>query len=339
LLFNVLNFHTHSHNTTTILYTKFETRSLKKKGLNQRWLREWMAQQAGMGVLLLLPGTGDTDEELHYRLPAATAEVLANPDSTQYDISMIQTIPSLVNRAKTMLPEAFSSGIGRPYDEPEVADAIDRHHRVHIRDVFIPEVLTKVPGLLQQLQQGIQVADLGCGAANMLVLLAQTFPNSSFHGYEISKVALQKGAYNIARSKCTNIKLHDANEFTENLGQHVNRYDLAVTFDVLHDSTHPLELIQQVKAGLKRKTGIWLLADILSAPTVRENLTQIANPAIYYGFSTCLCMSCALSVEGGKGLGTLGFSIPVANQMLQEGGFDTVEVVLEKNNARWFLVQ
>jgi SAM-dependent methyltransferase len=342
--------HSHFSCKITILYcvTKFGTFFLRQ-GLNQRWLREWMAQQAGMGVLLLLPGIGDTDEELHYRLPAATAEVLANPDSTQYDISMIQTIPSLVNRAKTMLPEAFSSGIGRPYDEPEVADAIDRHHRVHIRDVFIPEVLPKVPGLLQQLQQGIQVADLGCGAANMLVLLAQAFPNSFFHGYEISKVALQKGAYNIARSKCTNISLHDANDPTENLGQHVDRYDLVVTFDVLHDSTHPLELIQQVKAGVKTKSsshqkskgrgGIWLLADILSAPTVRENLTQIANPAIYYGFSTCLCMSCALSVKGGKGLGTLGFSIPVAQQLLQEGGFDHVEVVLEKNNARWFLVQ
>jgi hypothetical protein len=84
------------------------------KGYNQRWLREWLAQQAGMKVIRLLPGTGDDDASLHYRLPAATAEVLADPESKEYDISMIQMVPALVNRAKTMLPEAFVTGMGGP---------------------------------------------------------------------------------------------------------------------------------------------------------------------------------------------------------------------------------
>jgi 2-polyprenyl-3-methyl-5-hydroxy-6-metoxy-1,4-benzoquinol methylase len=237
-----------------------------------------------------------------------------------------------------MIPEAFRSGIGRPYDEPDVAEGIDRHHRRHIRDVFIPKVLAKVPDILKQLQTGIQVADLGCGAANMLVALAKAFPNSTFHGYEISKVALEKAAFNIASARLSNIFLHDANDPKENLGEHVSRYDLAVVFDVLHDSTHPQDLIRQVKAGLKPITGRWLLADIPAAPSVRENLTQMAAPGTYFAFSTCLCMSCALSVEGGMGLGTLGFSIPVAKKMLGEGGFENVEVLLEDDNARWFLV-
>jgi hypothetical protein len=33
-------------------------------------------------------------------------------------------------------------------------------------------------------------------------------------------------------------------------------------------------------------------------------------------------MSCGLSVEGGAGLGKLGFSVPVANKLLEEGGFE-----------------
>ena len=98
----------------------------KLTGLNQRWLREWLANQAAMGVLKLLPGDGNDDNDLHYRLPSATAEVLANPESKEYDISLIQMVPTLVNRAKTMLPEAFSTGIGRPYDDPEISEAIDR---------------------------------------------------------------------------------------------------------------------------------------------------------------------------------------------------------------------
>ena len=87
----------------------------KLTGFNQRWLREWLAQQAAMGILQLLPGQGNDDESLLYRLPKATAEVLADPSSKEYYIAMISCVPSLVNRAKTMLPEAFRTGIGRCY--------------------------------------------------------------------------------------------------------------------------------------------------------------------------------------------------------------------------------
>lgn len=308
-------------------------------GLNQRWLREWLAQQAAMGVLTLLPGSGDSDEELHYRLPAATAQVLADPSSKEYDISMIQMVPALVHRAKTMVPEAFRHGVGRPYDEPDVAEAIDRHHSRHIKYVFMPKVLGQcVPEIQQQLEAGIKVADLGCGAANMLVALAKAFPKSTFHGFEISTVALEKAAYNIAAAKLKNVFLHDCNIVSENLNQHKGEFDLCVVFDVLHDSTHPLDLVKQVKAGLKPETGRWLLADIPAAESTRANLTQLAAPATYYAFSSCLCMSCALSVEGGAGLGTLGFSVPVAKKMLAEGGFENVKVLMEEDNARWFLV-
>ena len=306
-------------------------------GFNQRWLREWLAQQAAMGVLQLLPGQGDDDESLHYRLPKATAEVLADPSSKEYDIAMISCVPSLVNRAKTMLPEAFRTGIGRPYDEPEVAEGIDRQHTVHIRDIFLPEVVpvAKNGSVLKLLQQGCSVADLGCGAGNLVIAMAKAFPNSNFHGFEVSKEALSIAAHHIAGSKLRNVFLHDAND--DSLGDHVNTYDIITTYDVLHDAPNPAELIDQVRKAIKQN-GTWLLADIPAEPTVRDNITKNATAGLYFAFSTCLCMSCSLSTKGGAGLGTLGFSIPVATKMLNAGGVNNVEVVLEKQNARWFVV-
>lgn len=309
----------------------------KITGFNQRWLREWLAQQAGLGILLLLPGEGDDDASLHYRLPKATAEVLADPSSKEYDIAMISVVPSLCNRAKTMLPEAFRTGIGRPYDEPDVAEGIDRQHGVHIREVFLPRV---VPGakngrVLELLQKGCSVADLGCGAGNLVVAMARAFPNSNFHGFEVSKEALSIGAHNVASSKLRNAFLHDAND--DSLGDHADTYDVVTTYDVLHDAPNPAELIRQVRQALK-PDGTWLLADIPAAPSVRENIVQHPDAGLYYSFSTCLCMSCSLSTKDGAGLGTLGFSIPVAKKMLGDGGFHNVEVLLEANNTRWFVV-
>lgn len=307
-------------------------------GYNQRWLREWLAQQAAMGVLSLLPGNGDDDADLHYRLPRATAEVLANPDSPEYDISLISGIPSLVNRAKTMLPEAFATGVGRPYDEQEVAEGIDRHHAIEIRDVFIPTVLpaAKNGATVTALQKGCKVADLGCGAGNLVLAIAKAYPNSTVHGYEISQQALSIGATNLVRSKVKNAFLVDANE--DPLGSHVHEYDVITTFDVLHDAPHPAELIRQVKTALK-PGGVWLLADIAGKPSIRENIADNVAAGTQLAFSTCLCMACSLSAPDGAGLGTLGFTVPVATKMLRAGGFEHIRVILEsKKNTRWFEV-
>jgi SAM-dependent methyltransferase len=303
-------------------------------GLNVRWLREWLAQQAAMGVLILLPGVGDDDDSLQYRLPPGTASVLADSSSPYYCIPMIAAVPSLVNRAKTMLPEAFHSGMGRPYDEPEVATAIDRFHMVHIRDVLLPIVLPKAPAnhIVQMLRDGCQVGDLGCGGGNLLIAMAKAYPKSTFHGFEISETALTIAAYNVAQARLTNVHLHDAN--VDPLGNHTE-LELVTTFDVLHDAPDPVALIDQV-----RQTGaVWILGDIPCQDGIRNNVHNFTSSDMYFAFSTCLCMASAMSTPGGAGLGTLGFSVPVAERMLKAGGFNTVEVLLEHPAARWFYVK
>jgi len=320
-------------------------------GYHPRWLQEWLAQQAAMGVLtLLLPQTAKdknngsavdddgTIEELRYRIPRATAEVLANPDSPEYDISLISCVPSLVHRAKTMLPEAFLTGMGRPYDEPEVAQGIDRHHRIEIRDILLPQIVTEVQAgaIHELLLSGCRVADLGCGGGNLVLAMARQYPNSRIDGYEVSSQALSIGATELAKSKLRNAFFIDANE--DPMGSHVDEYDLIMTYDVLHDAPNPSELIRQARAALK-PGGVWILGDIASKATVRENITSNVAAGTQFAFSTCLCMACSLSTQDGAGLGTLGFTVPVAEKMLREGGFNSVRVIMEtKKNTRWFEV-
>ena len=84
--------------------------------------------------------------------------------------------------------------------------------------------------------------------------------------------------------------------------------------------------------------GVWLLADVAGEDGVRANVRANAAASTMLAFSTCLCMSCALSEEGGAGLGTLGFSTAVAKEMLGAGGFGRVRVLLEQDSTRWFEV-
>jgi len=308
-----------------------------KKGLSVRWVREWCAQQASMGVLQLLDGDGDDDASLRYHFPAAFADVLANPDSPQYDISLIQLVPALVSRARTSLAESFRTGLGLPYNDKDISEAIDRHHSVQIRDVVLPKVLPAAAGgrVLAALERGVRAADLGCGGGNLLTALAARFPRSAFHGYEVSDESLAVAAANVARSGLQNVAVHDAK--TEALGDTGEPFEVVTTFDVLHDATDPADLVRQVRKALA-PGGTWLLADMAGRDGLRENVRHNPSAGLMLAFSTCLCMSCALSEEGGAGLGTLGFGVAVAKRMLSEAGFGSVRVLLEEANTRWFEV-
>ena len=226
------------------------------------------------------------------------------------------------------------------HTQPDVAEAIDRQHRKHIRDVVLPKVVP-AGGAQQQLEAGCTVADLGCGGGNLLVAMAERFPRSEFHGFEVSDAALACAARSIAASSVAagNTRIHDANAPGESGDEgHRDKFDVVMTYDVLHDAPNPVELVAQVRAALK-PGGVWLLADIACLSSVRDNVCKLAGAGVYYAFSLNLCMSCALSTEDGAGLGTLGFTVPVAEKMLGDAGFDQIEVLLEADNTRWFLAR
>lgn len=304
--------------------------------LNRRYLREWLAQQAALGVLVLEDGEGDGDEDLRYRLPQGCGEVLANPNSKCYLIPMVQAMPALVARAKTMLLEAFKTGVGMPYDEPDVCEALDRAHAGHIRTVVVPKLLPKT-GVRELLSKpAATCADLGCGGGNFVIALAREFPDGKFYGYEVSDAALGFAAASVRAARLANAVICDARETP--LGAVADKFDVVTTFDVLHDATDPVDLMRQVKRALK-PDGVWLLADLQVCDTTRANVKQTAGASTLFAFSTCLCLACGTSTKQGLGLGTTGFSTTVAKRMLDEVGFSQVRVVLEEEGTRWFEVR
>ena len=55
---------------------------------------------------------------------------------------------------------------------------------------LIDTVLPLVPGLTARLAAGAAVADIGCGSGHAINLMAQTFPASTFVGYDFSEEAI-----------------------------------------------------------------------------------------------------------------------------------------------------
>ena len=59
---------------------------------------------------------------------------------------------------------------------------------------LIDTILPVVPGIVDRLQQGIDVIDIGCGSGHAVNLMAETYPASRFVGLDIADTGLATGA-------------------------------------------------------------------------------------------------------------------------------------------------
>jgi hypothetical protein len=70
-----------------------------------------------------------------------------------------------------------------------------------------------------------------------------------------------------------------------------------------------------------RPDGTWLLVDIKALDTFEETMRKNPMASLMYGISVMSCMSSAMSLPGGAGLGTLGLPESKARAMAAEAGF------------------
>jgi SAM-dependent methyltransferase len=283
----------------------------QKMGLHERWVREWLQGQAAAGLI-------DYKGKGRFALSPEAALVLADENSPFFLAGGFCALPAQM-AVLERLPESFRTGLGLPYDAlgPDGARGVERLLAPWYRTQLVPVALPKLDGVVSKLKAGAKVADVGCGGGIAIVEMAKAFPQSVFHGYDISKYALERAQENKAQARVSNVTFHDARQ--EPLPSD-SSFDFISTFDCLHDMAHPEIVIAAILKGL-RPDGTWMIADIHGQPSFEQNLTDNPLAPLMYGFSVLCCMSSAMSEPGGAGLGTLGFPEPVARRMTSEAGF------------------
>ncbi|MGE5211803.1 MAG: class I SAM-dependent methyltransferase [Acidobacteriota bacterium] len=285
-----------------------------RAGLDERWVREWAYNQA---AAKLIAADTESSEERFWLTPEATA-VLASPDHPAFGMGMFHRFPQTMAALEAM-PDSFRTGIGHDYDShgPEGAVGIERSFEPWNRHHLIPTVLPALDGLVERLEAGISVADIGCGAGGAVLLMADAFPNSRFVGYDISRHALERAEHRRREEGAENVRFVDPRDEPLPADHSV---DFVTTFDCIHDMTHPQEMIDAIAAALA-PDGTWLLVDIKGRDTFAENVAKNPMAPLMYGISVLSCMSSALSEPGGAGLGTLGLPESKAREMAAAAGF------------------
>jgi len=184
---------------------------------------------------------------------------------------------------------------------------------------LIERTLPLVAGMVERLQKGIDVLDVGCGSGHAINLMARAFPGSSFTGYDFSEEATVAAQAEVAAWGLTN-----ANFVVQDLAAMVDRarFDFITAFDAIHDQAQPRKVLAGIAAAL-RPGGTFLMVDDRASSNLHENLDHPLGPFLY-GVSTMHCMTVSLA-QGGEGLGTV-WGEQKARELLTEAGFVEVAV-------------
>lgn len=286
--------------------------------LSERWVREWLYQQSCISQIEYDEGSD------RFFMSREAKAVLANEQHPAYLMGMFQSVVAIYDTVED-LPDSFRTGLGQSYDDKgeNCACGIERMSKRYQNDHLVPDLLPQLDGIVGRLKAGAKVADVGCGGATSTIAMAKAFPESEFIGYDISMHALNRARNNINAAGVTNITLH--NPIDRPLPNDAS-FDLITTFDVIHDSTHPAQLIDAIRASLKND-GAWFCADVQGLPTFAENLRDNPMATLAYSFSVTVCMSSGLSTPDGAGFGTLGFHEQKAREMAAEAGFSQFRTI------------
>lgn len=284
-------------------------------GLNERFVGEWLLGQAAAGLI-------DRHADGSFELNAVQAAVLADEEgSISFAAGAFRggLDPVVVDR----IIESFRTGIGLTYQDqgPDAAAGLARMTGPWSRLALTDRVLPALDGVVDKLQAGAKVCDVGCGGGVMLTTLAAAFPNSRCVGVDPSAAAIA-----IARQRAREMGLTNI-EFIEAGGQDLaagSSYDLVITFDCMHDMAFPDRTAAAIRQAIDQD-GTWLVKDIRSTGDFDQDSH---NPllALFYGFSVASCLQSAMSEVGGAGLGTLGLHPEACRELTSNAGFGRFRV-------------
>lgn len=259
----------------------------ERTGCAKRYVSEWLNAQAAGGYVDY-HAVSNT-----YELSPEQAVVLADEDSPVY-IPHAWSVPASMWFDEDKAIDAFRTGNGVAWGDhhDRLYCGVAAFYRNAYRGSLVPEWLPALDGVVEQLDAGISVADVGCGHGHSTVLMAQAFPKSRFYGFDTHAASIDAARENAADAGVaarTGFDTAGATNYPD------KQYGLICFFDCLHDMGDPLAAARHA-AEVLAPGGTVMLVEPFANDRVEDNISPIAR--LYYAASTTICCAHALS-EGG----------------------------------------
>jgi SAM-dependent methyltransferase len=256
-------------------------------GVDGRYTREWLEQQAVAGLIDVDDARLPADERT-YRLPDAHREVLLDELSSSY-VGPLTFFLGSVAKVLPDLVDTFRSGRGIPFERygPDLRDHIELLNRPMFTHQLAAEWLPAAPEVHLRLQSDppARVADLACGSGWSSIAIARAYPKVTVEGIDLDQASVAKARVNASEAKLT-----DRVRFTVGDLAAVDldgSFDAAFMFEALHDLAQPVEALRSIRDrlgdGASLIVGDERVAEVFTAPG--DELERFM-----YGFSVLHCL-------------------------------------------------
>ena len=291
-------------------------------GLNERYVREWLEQQATTGILAL-EGDG------RFALPAGHDEALLDESSLNYVAPFGKLVVACVRPIDDLL-QAFRSGEGVPYADygADLHEGQAEFTRPIFEKLLGREWFPAIPDVHDRLQADppARVADVACGQGYSTMAIARAYPKAVVDGIDLDEASIEAAKENLAGTGLED-RVTFQHRDAANAGLQ-GQYDLVYIHEALHDMSYPVDVLRACR-GLLREGGTLVVGDERVAdvfPALGDDVERM-----YYGFSILHCLPVGMVGEGAAGTGTV-MRADTVRRYAEEAGFGGFEVLPIKND-------
>src|SRR5579859_5000959 len=197
----------------------------QRTGAAERYVREWLNAQAAGGYVEYDAESG------RYELPPEQAVALTDSDSPAYLPGFFQiALGSVIDSPKIERAARSGDGFGWHEHVHDVHEGCERFFRPGYNAHLVSEWLPALDGVVEKLERGALVADVGCRHGASTILMAQAFPNSRFVGSDYHAESIRT-----AQERAREAGVADRVEFRAEPASAFggDGYDLVTMFDCL----------------------------------------------------------------------------------------------------------
>lgn len=296
----------------------------KRAGCNERYVREWLEQQAVGGVLDVAEPSDDASAR-RYALPPEHAEVLLDRDSLNFMAPIVRLIVGATSPRERIL-DVYRNGGGVRYGDYG-DDLISGQAEIN-RPPFLQQLgqewLSAMPDIDARLRQAdppARIADIGCGAGWSSIGMARAYPFVRVEGFDLDPASVEMAKQNVHGSGVedrVSFELRDAGD-----PAHAGAYDLVTIFEALHDMSDPVGALKAART-LLAPGGSVLIADENVAEKFDAPGGNIER--LMYGWSIVHCLPAGTADQPSAATGTV-MRPETVRRYAKEAGFTSVEVL------------
>ncbi len=306
----------------------------ERAGIDARYAREWLEQQATAGVVCIDadPLHGDPDRRT-FSLPVEHQACLLDPDSLAC-VAPLATFGAVCGSFLDELVDAYRQGTGISFGGygAWIRRAQAAANRPQFTNLLTSEWLPAMPDVAARLAAGpARAADLGCGSGWASIALARGYGQLTVDGFDSDAASIEDAEANASAAGLSDrLRFH-----TRDAGAAGDEgYDLVCCFEALHDMAHPVEALAAMRR-MASPDGAVFVVDERAADALTQNDPEPMQ-RLFYSASVLHCLPVGRSEDGSAATGTVMRTATV-ERYAAEAGFSSVEVLaLEHDSFRFY---